>query len=356
FTYSAAGTKLEFQVSDAAKFVPAHFTDFVWFSDEELLRKLRRLIPLYDGNLPISGRLADQVSDVLQAMLVENGVPGQVELRRVNGPGEHTESMDYNVVGVSIRIHQVEFPGAGAAELPWLQAAAQRLIDREYSRAYMANFAEHGLLPVFHDRGFLKATCGTAQPKVVKVAQPDATENLQPPTFVDVTFPVSPGIQYKLKGWEWSGNKEIPTETLQPFIHAKVGEPANTVRLEDDLREVRDLYGSRGYVTASIKADAEFDDPAGTVAYQLVVTEGAIFHMGELEFRGIDNNLTARLRAAWKLHPGDVYDTMYLKEFLPLARKLLPPTVDWEVTPHVTALAGSKTVDVDLEYTAKATQ
>ena len=122
------------------------------------------------------------------------------------------------------------------------------------------------------------------------------------------------------------------------------------------MREVRDLYGSRGYVTASIKADAEFDDRAGTVAYQLVVTEGAIFHMGELEFRGIDNNLTARLRAAWKLHPGDVYDTMYLKEFLPLARKLLPPTVDWEVTPHVTALAGSKTVDVDLEYTAKATQ
>src|SRR5271155_1340400 len=36
FSYSEAGTKLEFQVTDADKFVPAHFADFVWFTDEDL--------------------------------------------------------------------------------------------------------------------------------------------------------------------------------------------------------------------------------------------------------------------------------------------------------------------------------
>ena len=30
--------------------------------------------------------------------------------------------------------------------------------------------------------------------------------------------------------------------------------------------------------------------------------------------------------------------------------------MDWEVTPHVTALSRDKTVDVDLQYTAKAPQ
>ncbi|MGC2549601.1 MAG: hypothetical protein WA437_05030, partial [Candidatus Sulfotelmatobacter sp.] len=30
FSYSAAGTKLAFKVTDAEKFVPAHFADFVW--------------------------------------------------------------------------------------------------------------------------------------------------------------------------------------------------------------------------------------------------------------------------------------------------------------------------------------
>ncbi|MGA9511149.1 MAG: hypothetical protein WBV55_21180, partial [Candidatus Sulfotelmatobacter sp.] len=62
------------------------------------------------------------------------------------------------------------------------------------------------------------------------------------------------------------------------------------------------------------------------------------------------------LREAWRIRPGDVYDATYLKGFLVQARKLLPASMDWEVTPHVTAMARDRTVDVDLQYTAKAPQ
>ena len=48
-------------------------------------RKLHERIPLFKGELPTTGRLPDQVSDVLQAMLVENGIPGHVEYLRNNG-------------------------------------------------------------------------------------------------------------------------------------------------------------------------------------------------------------------------------------------------------------------------------
>jgi outer membrane protein insertion porin family len=220
----------------------------------------------------------------------------------------------------------------------------------------MANFIAHSLLPIYHERGYLKAACAPAQPKVVKAATSDDNGTGTKPTFVVATFPLTPGIPYKLTGWNWSGNKAIPSDTLEPFIHAKAGQTANTIQLDNDLRAVQELYGSRGYIVASIKANAEFDDTAQTVVYHLVVNEGAIFHMGELEFRGIDNNLTARLRAAWKIRPGEVYDATYLKEFLPVARKLLPPTLDWDVSTHVTAITTDKTVDVDLQYTAKAPQ
>ena len=47
----------------------------------------------------------------------------------------------------------------------------------------------------------------------------------------------------------------------------------------------------------------------------LDVTEGFAYHMGELEFRGLDNSLTAKLRDAWKLRPGDIYDSTYLSEY-----------------------------------------
>jgi outer membrane protein assembly factor BamA len=354
YSYSSDGTKLEFRVTDADKFVPARFTDFVWFSDKDLLQKLHERIPLYDGELPTSGSLAAQVSDVLQALLVENAVPGQVEYTRTEDKAGKPQSIDYNIVGVSIRIHHAEFPGAGPLDLPLLQAAAEKLYGREYSRAYMSNFVEHSLLPIYRERGYLKVACAGAEPRVVKPPAPELDSNGQPPTYVDVTFPLTPGIQYKVSGWEWSGNKTISIDELQPFIHAKAGQIANTVQLQEDLQAVQQLYGSRGYILATVKVGAQFNDAAGTVNYHLGVDEGSLFHMGDLEFRGLDNNLTAKLRAAWKLRPGDVYDANYLQQYLPLARKLLPSSLDWEVSSHVTAMTADKTVDVDLQYTAKA--
>jgi outer membrane protein assembly factor BamA len=357
FSYSSAGTKLNFQVADADKFVPARFMDFVWFTDDDLRHKIEERVPLFKGELPTSGRLPEEVSDVLQAVLVENAIPGHIEyVRTTAGKNEQLESYDYGISGISIRVREVEFPGAGPSELPLFQAAAEKLSDREYSSGFMNSFIDRALLPIYHEHGYLKATCAPPQLKVVKLAASDESDNRIKPTFVDVTFPVTPGMQYKLTHWEWSGNKEIPTETLQPLLRIKAGQTADTIQLEDDLRSVQELYGSRGYVTASIKANSAFDDAAGTVAYNLAVTEGPVYHMGELEFRGIDNTLTARLRAAWKLRPGDVYDVTYLKQFLPQARKLLPANLDWEVTPHVTPLSRDKTVDVDLQYTAKAPQ
>jgi outer membrane protein assembly factor BamA len=354
YTYSDAGTKLEFQVTDANKFVPVQFADFVWFSEEELRRRLQERIPLFNGELPTSGRLADDVSNVLQAILVEDAVPGQVQYVRNEDKSGKLESIEYNVAGVSIRIHHAEFPGAGSSELPLLADAAEKLYGREYSRTYMNNFVEKSVLPILHGQGYLKASCAPARPKVVKVAASVLNANDQPPTFVDITFPVTPGIQYKISGWKWSGNKAIPTEELQPFIHLKAGQIANTVQLGEELRKVQQLYGTRGYILASVRVDAAFEDAARTVAYVLDVTEGGQFRMGELEFRGLDNNLTARLREAWKLRPGDVYDSSYLDQYLPLARKLLPPNLDWDVSSHVTAMANDRTVDVDLQYTAKA--
>ena len=107
-------------------------------------------------------------------------------------------------------------------------------------------------------------------------------------------------------------------------------------------------------MTATITPDSEFDDAASTVTIHLDVKEGYAYHMGELEFRGLDNSLTAKLRSAWKIRPGEIYDSTYLSEYLPAAQKLLPPALDWEVSPHVTANVRDKSVDVDLIYSVKA--
>ena len=354
YSYSSAGTKLELHVTDVDKFVPAHFEDFVWFSDDELRKRIKEHAPLFDGELPLFGRLADEVSDVLQAMLVENAIPGHVEYQRMGKEDGPVEAINYHVTDVLIQVRNIEFTGAAADDVPALEAAAERLPEREYSRSRLNQLVQRQLLPVYYARGYLKAAFGQPQPKVVKQPSAENEDGPRNQTVVDVMFDVTPGQQYKLKSLEWSGNHEFPTETLQKMVRAEPGQPANTIRLADNLKDIQKLYGSRGFVTTAIKADAEFDDATSTVVIHLDVKEGYVYHMGELEFRGLDNSLTAKLRSAWRIRPGDVYDSTYLSDYLPAAHKLLPANLDWDVTPHVTANVREKTVDVDLIYAVKA--
>jgi outer membrane protein assembly factor BamA len=354
FSYSSAGTKLELHVTDAAKFLPARFEDFVWFSDAELRQRIKEHAPLFDGELPLYGRLADEVSDVLQAMLVEKSIPGHVEYLRTGKPDGPVESINYHVTDVLIQVRNIEFTGAAAADLPALEAAGQRLPDHEYSRSRLNLLVQRQLLPVYYARGYLRAEFGEPQPKVVKQPAAETEDGPRNQTVVDVTFAVTPGQQYKLKSIEWSGNHEFSTDTLQKMVRAEPGQPANTVRLGDNLKDIQKLYGSRGFITCTVKPDAQFNDAAGTVVIRLDVKEGYVYHMGELEFRGLDNSLTAKLRNAWKIRPGEVYDSTYLSEYLPAAHKLLPTALDWDVAPHVTANVRDRSVDVDLIYSVKA--
>ncbi|HUA14929.1 MAG TPA: POTRA domain-containing protein [Verrucomicrobiae bacterium] len=357
FSYSAQGTKLEFHVTDSPNFVPAHFEDFVWFSDAELRRRIQQHVPLFDGELPTNGDLPNEVSDVLQALLVEGAIPGHVDYVRTGKSDGPVESIDYSVSDVVIRVRNLGFTGIDDEQRSALATTAQAFSGREYSRTRLDAFVQHQLLPVFHQRGYLKAVCGEPQPKVVQPPSSTVGDNEGGPrnqTIVDVTFVVTPGSQYKLKSLEWMGNKEFSTDTLAKMVHMEVGKPADTVRLGDDLKSIQKLYGSKGFITESIKADAQFDEAAELVAIVLSVKEGPVFHMGDLQFRGLDNNLTAKLREAWKIRQGDIYDSTYLDEYLPEAHKLLPTRLDWDVAPHVTANVADKTVDVDLIYSVNA--
>lgn len=355
YSYSSAGTKLEFQVIDSDRFVPARFLDFVWFPDAEIQKKIKEYVPLFNGQLPLSGNMADQVSDVLQAMLVEHAVPGHVDYERAGKDNGPVDAIDYKVSNVLIHIRNIEFTGAAQPELADLEAAAENMGNREYSKSRLQRFVEHQLLPIYYQRGYLKAAFGPPQPKAVNLpAGESVQESTRNQTVIDITFAVTPGLQYTLNALNWSGNHEFPTDRLEKMVHAQAGRPADLVRITDDLRQIKTLYGTRGFITAELKPVPQFDDAAKSVTITIDVKEGFAYHMGDLQFRGLDNSLTAKLRDAWQIRKGDVYNAGYLDQYLPEAHKLLPATLDWDVASHVTPNIADKTVDVDLIYTAKA--
>jgi hypothetical protein len=53
-----------------------------------------------------------------------------------------------------------------------------------------------------------------------------------------------------------------------------------------------------------------------------VVDEGAQYHMGSLSFAGLSESNATRLRRAWKMPEGAVYNASYIEEYM---RVWLPP-------------------------------
>jgi outer membrane protein insertion porin family len=353
FSASSAGTRLELQLTDTdkSKLVPAHFENFVWFTDDELRASLPSRVPLFKQLLPIAGNLSDRVSEGLQALLAENHFPGRVDYQRNADLSTGTlNAIDYRVEELSIRIRSVEFPGASPEQTPLLVAAAHRLMGAEYLRSSLAAVAKFDLLPVYLQRGYLKVAFGPSDARVVP--QPSSATDAPDvaDVLVDAIVPVTPGKAYSTSGVDWKGNSAVATGELAPLLHLPTGQPADAVRLLSDIENVGKLYRSRGYMMVQIKQNAQFDDDKSTVHYDLNVVEGDLYKMGELEILGLDTQATARMRAAWTLREGQPYNADYPKRFLADTGQLLPRGVHWEITTHATPDAKDKTVDVEIHF------
>jgi outer membrane protein assembly factor BamA len=345
FQYSSEGAKLDIQLADATQFVPARFDNFVWLSDQELLQKLQARVPLFDGELPVAGNLADQVSDALQALILERKLQGKADYLRYAPQDGPITAFVYTVGGPTIHIRNVEFAGAAASELPLLQSAAKALAGCEYLRSVVRVYDEKDFLPVYLERGYLKAAFADAQPKIVRETPEE--------TVVDVTVGVTPGLQYKLSELQLLGYRAFQGETLHGLIHQQMGQSANTVQLGKDLDEIKKLYGTRGYMAASIKAEPDFDDERSTVRYVLQFHEGDVYKMGDLEIQGLDTKTTARMVDAWKLRGGDVYDSSYPMQFVKEWMKELSRMGQWKVAMHTTLEDKDKLVDVTVRFDPK---
>jgi len=358
YSSSSAGTRLELQLADTdkRKLVPAHFENFVWFTDDELRTALQSRVSLFKQLLPVAGNLPDRVSEALQAILTEKQFPGRVDfLRNAEESSGTLSAIDYRVEEISIRIRGVEFPGASPEQTALLTAAAHRLTGAEYGRSSLAAVAKFDLLPVYLQRGYLKAAFGPSDARVVPQPSPAADAQGPAELQVDAIVPVTPGKIYSTSTVEWNGNSAITTAEVAPLLHLAPGQPADAVRLLSDIENVSKLYRSRGYMTVQIKPDARFDeekmdDKKSTVRYHLNVVEGDLYRMGELEILGLDTQARARMQAAWTLREGQPYNADYPKKFLDDTRDLVPRGVQWAVSIHETPDAKDKTVEVEIRF------
>lgn len=283
------------------------FDNFVWFSDEELANVIRREIPSYDGTALNEGNMTASIKSILQRLLQEKKIPGQVEYMSSVDPSGAEAAHVYSIKGMKIPICDVTFAGTSAIKDDELKENSTPIINDDYSRGIVVGFANAALGDIYRQRGYLRALFNYASVKTLDEA---VCKN-----GVSVSLVVEEGLQYSWDKADWIDNNALSAEDLNAALGMKQGEVANIKKIEKGLFQVNQAFGTKGYIAASLRPIRDFDDANKRVTFRFKVIEGAQYRMGVLAFAGIPDDFAAHLKTKWKLAPGDVYDASYVEEF-----------------------------------------
>jgi len=316
----------------------------VWLSPQEVREGLRSRVPLYDGYAPPGGAMQDLISAALVAMLEARGIHAQVQAMPQGGMGGPVLGIQFQVMGVPIPVHEIEFTGVEKVDAALLQQAASPLLNMDYDASYIRSFSRGGVAAVYRQRGYLRAQFGDPVPHLLTG---DSTANA-----VAVTIPVTEGEQYRLKEIAWSGDSTIPYSDLAKSLHVAVDRPLDAVQLEQDALGLLLLFHPKGYLLADVKSNAVLDDASRSAVYQIQIRQGDLFRLGKLVIAGLDDARANSFVQLSRLRPGDPYDATYWITYLQEVGRKLPTTAPgWTVgNPIQTIHSDTKTVDIQFTF------
>ncbi len=338
-----------FKVEEAARNVPVVFDNFVWFTEEELRDAVRRKVPSFDGAAPPGGAMTEAIKTALRDLLQSRKIEGAIEYMPAADAANRLEHL-FTVKGAGLRVCEVHYPGAGGIPERELIENSSGIFNNEYSRTFVASYVEATLLPLYRERGRLRASYRTPQ------AQP--LSNAECEAGVSVTIPIEEGVIYTWERAVWNGNHAFTPAELDAALGFKAGEVAGIKKIEKGIVEIKKAYGRKGHLTPGVRSAPDFDDANRRVAFRFEVDEGPQYRMGELFITGLPEIETNNLRGRWRLLSKEVFDTGYIGEFLKnsvpefgkdmlRAGQRLPP---FKIESAITPNRESHTVDVTLNF------
>jgi outer membrane protein assembly factor BamA len=309
FQTRADGLLVTFHVEEAPR-IPAYFDNLPWFTDGELNDAIRAKLPFYDGTLPSAGAAVEQAADAVSAFLVTHNIQAAIEHQVLANPSGDGSVQEFHIEGASLRISNLEFSDPSLNSSRVVQQQLSDLKGKAYSRMAIDLFLTEQVRPMYQKQGYLRAKLGP--PEVRLTGNP----NQKLPEQIPVYVPITPGAVYRWKGVEWTGNSVLSSITLTGDLRLIVGEVADGMELEAGWDRVREDYAHRGYLEAKLDPVATYDDQARTLAYTVHVEEEKPYKYGALVITGLSTSAEKRLRDAWPIPQGEIFDKTALEQFL----------------------------------------
>lgn len=306
YRYATSGKQMTvtFEIEEADWTVPVIFDNFVWLTDDEVVKAVRADVPSFDGTAPPAEGTPDLIVRSLQKLLASRQLPGQVHFTPQTEL--KTKSLQYlfSVKDPSPKLCTLHVSGASAVAERELVEAAGPAVGGDYSRFYLTSMSSGTLLDMYHRRGLWRAAFSAPSVTVDPAC-----------AGVTATLNISEGAVYAWDRAEWTGNAVMASRDLDKILGMTPGDVADASRIDAGILSIAKAYRKQGYLLAGASYAPRLDDATRRAGFALAVAEGPQFHMGTFDAVGIPTSDAESLKKKWQLKPGDVFDDSYTGKF-----------------------------------------
>jgi hypothetical protein len=286
--------------------LPYRFSNFVWWSDNDLRVQLKDRIPgLGDEIAPASGT-ESTVRDELETLLKERHIVAKVQSEEppassIGGdraPGSPEPAIVFSIRSPQILVDKVVVSGDAIG----LAGSVSESLKPREGQAYSAEqdwLVRSTVQEQLNANGYLEAEVAVAH---------DAPRSDGDRYLVNLLASVTPGRQYRISSISAGGGPLLPGRDLSPSFALKPGDVAGRNPFGSAPAELRAYYGRYGYADVEVRISPQLDHAHALVAYRLDVSPGPLYHLQSLTINNLDVGQQSRVKALLGPKAGDVFD------------------------------------------------
>jgi hypothetical protein len=182
------------------------------------------------------------------------------------------------------------------------------------SPGWVDELTEIGLRSAWQDQGYFKILLSAH-------AQSIGGDSDYERFLVDVHVE-NEGPQFHLGDIRFTGGTAIPEAELRQVIPLRDGELFSVEKVRAGIEALTKLYNSHGYIDFTVVPDTEVDEDLQRISLEMRLDEQIQFHIGNVEIRGLDPNLEARLRSI--IMSGEIINYESIVAFFKANQSVLP--------------------------------
>ena len=312
-----------FTLTPSSKLFPMHLDNVPLSPGPALDAKIHERFGLYRGQLPNGGSVVEGICRTLEEMLAAKNIKATVKATLTSGLGpQKITAMNFSVASPAVHIGRIQLAGVSSAMQAKASLAASGQTGNDFDTENTALGLKHAFESLYQDQGFLAVE--------VNVAQLDPLIASDQSVEIPYAVTIKEGGIFKLGSIDYPANALVARADVEKI---KSKYPAGSGRpLDLFLLAVRDAYHASGYLDCSVVPHPSFNDATHVVNYSLEIAPGSQYRLASVKFDGAPDVMAAKLKQAWKMAPGDVFDESYISNFAALAQKKDKQMAKWMQT------------------------